>query len=92
MHITTVFLNTYSPNNPITGHCDIEHEGVKLTINFSEAECATIQQICVDAYTAHKQKAIDALMEHSPAYVGLPAPEQEGEEAEFTTIDYEIPY
>lgn len=86
MHISSLVLYTYTPNELINGVLEIAHEGAKVTVNLSEQDRENIQTICVNAFLAERQKIADELLANSPAFVALEAPDNNAEDAEFESV------
>lgn len=98
MHISQLHLYTYAPTQLISGTLEVSHDGVKVQVELSESDRHRIQDICVGAFLAERQKIVDTVLNNSPAFTAL-APPQDIEEGEFTAVeisnrhdDEEIPF
>ncbi len=91
MHISTVYLSTYSQDKPIRGHMDLVEETTKLTIEFTNEEAALIQEICVAAHERNREEVARKILNSSIAVPQLapPAPELSlVEDADFTDVQF----
>lgn len=71
MHISQLFLSSYSPTTLIDGSLKVKADEHEVTIQLSEADRMAIQNICTQAYLADRQKIVDKLLSESPAYIAL---------------------
>ena len=74
MHISSVYLSTYSQAKAITGHFEIKDEVFQHLINFTTDEAAIIQNLCCEAFERHKTQAMQKILNGSIAVLQLSAP------------------
>jgi len=86
MHISSVYLSTYSKERLISGHTEITTDAGKLTIEFSDSECEAIHNVVMGAYRRKQQTLAKELLENNPDVLRLAPPEKEGEVVEFTEV------
>jgi hypothetical protein len=85
MHISTVYLHSYSSTSPVSGHVDFDIEGTKIQVTFTDAECLAIHDLCVKAWERKQATIANDVLSSSPALPELPAPEPQ-EFAEYEPV------
>ena len=84
MHISSIYLNTYTQAKPITGSFEVQDEGFQHRITFTPDEAAIIQNLCCEAFERHKTQAIQKILNGSIAVPQLSAPK------DTTTLDVDF--
>ena len=87
MHVSSIYLSSYSDSVLPAGQAEISHDNQTIKITFSERDRASIHQIVLEAYQREQVKIADVILKNSPTLKMIAAPEQEGEIAEFTEVD-----
>lgn len=87
MHISSIYLSSYSETVLPSGQAEISHDNQTIKITFSERDRAAIHQIVLEAYQREQVKLADIILTNSPTLKMITAPEPEGEVAEFTEVD-----
>ena len=86
MHVSTIYLSSYSDDMLPSGTADISHENQTIKITFSESDRASIHQIVLEAYQREQVKLADVILNNSPT-LKLIESSPEGEVAEFAEVD-----
>ena len=91
MHISTIYLSSYSSNALPEGYADISHDNQTIKITFSERDRASIHQIVLEAYQREQVKLANLILNNSPT-LKLIESSPEGKVAEFAEVDDGCPF
>lgn len=88
MHISTVYLSTYTQEKPINGHCDINVDGTMVKIIFTDDEAAAIQAVCLQAWDRKQAAIAAAILNDRPDVKYLAPPTPVIEDADFDEVPF----
>ena len=86
MHVSSIYLSSYSDAMLPSGTAEISHDNQTIKITFSERDRASIHQIVLEAYQREQVKLADVILNNSPT-LKLIESSPEGEVAEFAEVD-----
>lgn len=83
MYIHNVYLSSYSPSNPLSGHCEVRLDsGQQLRIELTPDECLAIQSTAIASYCRSRQALADEILSSQPTILAIAAPVYEDAEIE----------
>ena len=88
MHISSVYLSTYSQILPIDGHFTIQDDNFQQEITFTPEEAAAIQELCAKALDRFRAEAAAKILSADIRVPALEAPKPKIEEANFDEVPY----